>query len=365
MEVAEQAYGAGQVVEVPARPVQGDDGGVEVAADRLLVVVNALAAGGGDQGYVAFGRGESGGVPVDQDQAAPTDMRLAGCGSPWVMTRPPPRRWLRPGGRRPRRAGRDPRCGSPADGAPVRRRGRRPKRGRVEEEASRSSRPAKLGAGGARGPGRQGWPDAARRSCPAPGRAATDRCTCRTGRNGRQERETQTAYRSSTRRSSRPSQAARGATTNARPARSRSCGGGAQGTPKPVEYRLPRVTQPVLIIKIIDRDETSQAILAGHFSVVTAPALRHIVCQRRMKVPALGQRRCQAIRNQVRWRASHACEPKPRRRRTRPVFRTSRCPGSAWPGSVPTSPSDSPRPRPAIAAQCDRRLRAQVALSPI
>jgi hypothetical protein len=39
-----------------------------------------------------------------------------------------------------------------------------------------------------------------------------------------------------------------------------------------------------------------------------------------MKAPAPGQRRSQALRSQVRWRAPHACEPKPRHRRTRLVL---------------------------------------------
>ncbi len=41
MAVAEQAYRAGEVVEVPAQSVQGDNGGVELAAGRLLVAVGA------------------------------------------------------------------------------------------------------------------------------------------------------------------------------------------------------------------------------------------------------------------------------------------------------------------------------------
>jgi hypothetical protein len=68
--VAEQAYPAGEVVEVPAQSVEGNDGGVELAAGRLMVAVGVLAASGGDQGYVAFWRGKGGGVPVDQDEAA-------------------------------------------------------------------------------------------------------------------------------------------------------------------------------------------------------------------------------------------------------------------------------------------------------
>jgi hypothetical protein len=35
-----------------------------------MVAVGVLAAGGGDQGYVAFGRGKGGGIPVDQDETA-------------------------------------------------------------------------------------------------------------------------------------------------------------------------------------------------------------------------------------------------------------------------------------------------------
>jgi hypothetical protein len=66
--VAEQAYRAGQVVEVPAQPVQGDDRGVKLAIGRLLVAIEVPGAHG-DQGYVAFRRGEGDGVPVDQDQA--------------------------------------------------------------------------------------------------------------------------------------------------------------------------------------------------------------------------------------------------------------------------------------------------------
>jgi hypothetical protein len=41
------------------------------------------------------------------------------------------------------------------------------------------------GRGGARGPGRPGWTDAARRSCPVPGREAAHRCRGRTGRSDR------------------------------------------------------------------------------------------------------------------------------------------------------------------------------------
>ena len=58
--VPEQADRAGEVVEVPAQPVEGDDGGVEFAAGCLLVAVGVLGAGGGNQGYVAFWRGEGG-----------------------------------------------------------------------------------------------------------------------------------------------------------------------------------------------------------------------------------------------------------------------------------------------------------------
>src|SRR5258708_37383113 len=70
MAVAEQAYRAGEVVEVPAQSVEGEDGGVELSAGRLLVAVDALVTGGGDQGYVAFWRGKGGGVPVHPADAA-------------------------------------------------------------------------------------------------------------------------------------------------------------------------------------------------------------------------------------------------------------------------------------------------------
>jgi hypothetical protein len=84
--VAEQAYPAGEVVEVPAQSVEGNDGGVELAAGRLMVAVGVLAASGGDQGYVAFWRARAAVSQSIRTRRPPTDMRLAGCGSPWVMT---------------------------------------------------------------------------------------------------------------------------------------------------------------------------------------------------------------------------------------------------------------------------------------
>src|SRR5258708_16833894 len=70
MAVAKEAYRAGEVVEVPAHPVHGDDGGLDLAPGRLLVTIDVLAAGGDDQRQVTFRRGKGGGVPGGPGQAA-------------------------------------------------------------------------------------------------------------------------------------------------------------------------------------------------------------------------------------------------------------------------------------------------------
>src|SRR5689334_3272689 len=65
----EQPDRAGQVVEIPAGPVQGQHGRVERAAGRLLIPVRTLTRLANDQREVAFRRGQAGRVPVDQHQA--------------------------------------------------------------------------------------------------------------------------------------------------------------------------------------------------------------------------------------------------------------------------------------------------------
>lgn len=62
MVLAEQACRDGEVIEVPAQPLEGDQGGVGFAACGLLVVIEALAPSGGDQGQVAFRRGKGDGA---------------------------------------------------------------------------------------------------------------------------------------------------------------------------------------------------------------------------------------------------------------------------------------------------------------
>src|SRR5215469_7810478 len=70
MSVAEHAYRAAEVVQVPAQSVEGDDYGAEFNASRLLVALDALVGGGDDQRHVAFGRSKTDGIPVDQDETA-------------------------------------------------------------------------------------------------------------------------------------------------------------------------------------------------------------------------------------------------------------------------------------------------------
>jgi hypothetical protein len=48
VSVAEEANRTGEVIEVPAQPVKGDDSPVEPPAGGLLVAVDAFVAGGGD-----------------------------------------------------------------------------------------------------------------------------------------------------------------------------------------------------------------------------------------------------------------------------------------------------------------------------
>ena len=204
-----------------------------------------------------------------------TDMRLAGCGSPWVMTGSARAGAVSVGQAVEARGelGEVRGAGQPAGGARLPRTARRPTGGRGRA-GRRPGRPGLAKRGTWRGraaPDGGSGTGAARRSCPVTGSRRQrhwaygpngDRSGGRPG-NGKTRRPRTGS--SSAAQQLRPWRAGSGAATNSSPAaRSRSRGGGAQG---PAEARsrtaLPRVTQPVLVVQVVDGDEAGLAVLSA------------------------------------------------------------------------------------------------------
>lgn len=318
MEIAKHAYRAGDIVEVPAQSVEGDDGRVELAAGRLLITadlatvdriaVDALVADGGDQGYVAFWRRHGDGVPVDQEETVIHRHEVGGVrfamGDDQV------------------RSGRLGAIGQAvkASGEP----GEIGGTGRQEATRGLRERPAVPRAIGLEQEGGQiavttepedmpgrappyRWRGLMQGDNHVKHQAAKSRIRVRAERIGVASHEREDADRVLV------IKAAQDLAITCRDRRYHELqahiiaerGGRGEGALESFEHGLPRLAHPVLVIEIVDRDEMELTTFVNELPVVATATFRHMRQRRGTQAPAVGQCCFQALRHQVGWRATH------------------------------------------------------------